>query len=65
MSLVPPREISETADAYLAEHPELYQQAVVRAQQMGWIGVQELLVTPDWWGMFGKKPENEGTERNS
>jgi hypothetical protein len=37
MSLVPPREIAEQAQRYLAEHPELYQQALERAKQMGWI----------------------------
>ena len=45
MTLVPPREITERAQQYLAEHPELYQQALERAKQMGWI--KEPLVTPD------------------
>jgi hypothetical protein len=35
MSLVPIREITEKADEYLAQHPELYQQALERARQMG------------------------------
>ena len=37
LSLVPPRIITEQAQRYLAEHPELYQQALERAKQMGWI----------------------------
>jgi hypothetical protein len=37
MTLVPPREIAEQAQRYLADHPELYQQALERAKQMGWI----------------------------
>jgi len=37
LTLVPPREISEQAQRYLVEHPELYQQALQRARRMGWI----------------------------
>ena len=37
MTLVPPRVITEKANVYLADHPELYQQALERAKQMGWI----------------------------
>jgi hypothetical protein len=35
VSLVPPREISAKAQVYLADHPELYQQALERAQRLG------------------------------
>ena len=45
LTLVPPREITEKAQQWLGEHPELYQQALERAKQMGWI--KEPLVTPD------------------
>jgi hypothetical protein len=45
MTLVPPRVITEKANAYLQQHPELYEQALERAKQMGWI--KEPLVTPD------------------
>ena len=38
MTLVPPREISEQAQRYLAEHAdELYRAAYERAKRMGWI----------------------------
>ena len=37
LTLVPPREIAEKAQVYLEQHPELYQQALERAKQMGWI----------------------------
>jgi hypothetical protein len=37
MCLVPPKEITEKAQVYLAEHPELYEQAVQRAREMGFI----------------------------
>ena len=45
MSLVPSREITEQAQRYLADHPELYQLALERAKRMGW--VQPIMVTPD------------------
>ena len=45
LTLVPPREISEQAQRYLADHPELYREAFERAKQMGWI--KQPLVTPD------------------
>jgi hypothetical protein len=35
VSLVPPRDISAKAQVYLADHPELYQQAVERARLLG------------------------------
>ena len=35
VSLVPPREISARAQVYLADHPDLYRQALERAQRMG------------------------------
>jgi hypothetical protein len=47
LSLVPIREISEQAERYLAEHPELYQQALERARQLGMIELQPPMVTPD------------------
>jgi hypothetical protein len=37
VSLVLPRDIAEKASAYLVAHPELYQQALERAQRMGYI----------------------------
>jgi hypothetical protein len=45
MTLVPPRVIAEKAQRYLEQHPELYQQALERAKQMGWI--KQPLITPD------------------
>ena len=45
LSLVPIREITEKAQQYLADHPELYQQARERARQMGMIELT--MVTPD------------------
>jgi hypothetical protein len=36
VSLVLPRDIAEKASAYLAAHPELYQQALERAQRLGY-----------------------------
>jgi hypothetical protein len=45
VSLVPIREITERAQVYLEQHPELYQQALERARRMGWIS--EPMVTPD------------------
>ena len=47
VSLVPIREISERAQRYLADHPELYQQALDRAKQMGMIEIREPMVTHD------------------
>jgi hypothetical protein len=47
VSLVPGREIEEQARAYLANHPELYGQALERAKHMGWIE-EQTLCTPDW-----------------
>jgi hypothetical protein len=37
LTLVPPREITEQAQRYLADHPELYREAQLRAQRMGLI----------------------------
>jgi len=37
MTLVPPRIITEQAQRYLTDHPELYQQALERALRMGLI----------------------------
>jgi hypothetical protein len=37
VTLVKPAEIAAQAKAYLAQHPELYQQALERAKQMGMI----------------------------
>jgi hypothetical protein len=47
VSLVPIRDITEKAQRYLAEHPELYQQALERARQLGMIEIREPMVTPD------------------
>jgi hypothetical protein len=47
LSLVPIREISEQAERYLAQHPELYEQALERARQMGMIELLPPMVTPD------------------
>ena len=47
VSLVPIREITERAQQYLADHPELYQQALERARQLGMIKISEPMVTPD------------------
>jgi hypothetical protein len=37
VSLVPPAEIMRQAGEYLASHPELYQQALQRAQPLGYV----------------------------
>ena len=37
LTLVSIREINEKAYAYLADHPELYTQALERALRMGWV----------------------------
>ena len=47
LSLVPIREINEQAEVYLADHPELYQQALERARRLGMIEIREPMVTPD------------------
>ena len=47
VSLVPIREITERAQVYLEQHPELYQQALERARQLGMIKISEPMVTPD------------------
>ena len=47
VSLVPIREITERAQVYLEQHPELYQQALERARQLGMIEIREPMVTPD------------------
>jgi hypothetical protein len=47
VTLVPIREITERAQQYLADHPELYAQALERARQMGMIKIREPMVTPD------------------
>ena len=45
VTLVPIREINERAYAYLADHPELYQEALELARRLGFI--QPILVTPE------------------
>ena len=46
VTLVPIREIHEKAQRYLAEHPELYQQALERAKRMGYVEQpSQLMVT--------------------
>ena len=47
LTLVPIREITERAQVYLEQHPELYQQALERAREMGMIEIREPIVTPD------------------
>ena len=47
LTLVPIREITERAQVYLEQHPELFQQALERAKQMGMIEIREPMVTPD------------------
>jgi hypothetical protein len=47
VSLVPIREIHEQAQVYLAQHPELYRQALERARRMGWVEILPPMVTPD------------------
>jgi hypothetical protein len=52
VTLVPPREISARAQVYLADHPELYQQALERAQRLGMYEKprrrrSQIMVTPD------------------
>jgi hypothetical protein len=37
LTLVPPREITEQAQRYLADHPELYREALERALRLGLI----------------------------
>jgi hypothetical protein len=46
LSLVPIREITEKARVYLEQHPELYQQALERARQLGMIELLPPMVTP-------------------
>src|SRR5215469_9982935 len=47
VSLVPIREITERAQQYLANHPELYEQALERARQLGMVDLQPPMTTPD------------------
>jgi len=47
LSLVPIRVIAEQAEVYLAQHPELYQLALERAKQLGFVETQPIMVTPD------------------
>ena len=47
VTLVPIREITERAQVYLERHPELYQQALERARQLGMIELLPPMVTPD------------------
>jgi hypothetical protein len=47
VSLVPTHQIHEQAQQYLANHPELFEQALVRAKLMGWIDLREPMTTPD------------------
>ena len=47
MTLVPIREINEQAEVYLAQHPELYEQALGRAKQLGFVETMPIMVTPD------------------
>ena len=47
MTLVPIREINERAQEYLAQHPELYQEALERARRMGYVQTLPIHVTPE------------------
>jgi hypothetical protein len=47
LTLVPIREITEKAQVYLEQHPELYQQALERARQLGYVELLPPMVTPD------------------
>jgi hypothetical protein len=52
VSLVKPADISAKAQVYLADHPELYREALERAQRMGMYEkpkrkLKPILVTPD------------------
>jgi hypothetical protein len=52
VSLVPPREISTKAQVYLQSHPELYREALERAQRLELFSkpkrkLKQILVTPD------------------
>ena len=47
MSLVPIREITERAQVYLQQHPELFQQARERARQLGYVELKLPMTTPD------------------
>ena len=47
VSLVPIAEINEKAQAYLSAHPELYQQALERAQRIGYVVPQPIMITPE------------------
>jgi len=46
LTLVPIREITERAQVYLEQHPELYQQALAQARRMGYVELQPPMVTP-------------------
>jgi peptidase E len=47
VTLVPYAEVMRQAREYLDAHPELYQQALERAQRMGYIELQPIMTTPD------------------
>jgi hypothetical protein len=52
VSLVKPAEISAKAQVYLADHPELYREALERAQRLGLFSkpnrrLSPIMVTPD------------------
>ena len=47
LSLVPVRVICEQAEVYLAQHPELYEQALERAKQLGYVQTLPIMTTPD------------------
>jgi hypothetical protein len=47
LTLVPIRQIHEQAQVYLEQHPELYEQALERARQLGMVELHPPMVTPD------------------
>ena len=48
MTLVPVSEIAAQAEVYLAQHPELYAQALERAKQLGFVEALPIHVTPEY-----------------
>jgi len=47
LTLVPNREIAERAKVYLEQHPELFEAALERAKQLGYVQTLPIMVTRD------------------
>ena len=62
LTLVPIREINEKAIAYLADHPELYQEALERAQQLGYVQTLPIMTTPEL-SVSRSDPAKSGIEK--